>query len=77
MYIFSGKNVHLIIVSFIVYIFVNMTENMIHYNIGRRNKDEKAEFVLPSGPEFLTIFIVMIVFAGIQGFLTIFFNTVK
>ena len=54
-----------------------MTENMIHYNIGRRNKDEKAEFVLPSGPEFLTIFIVMIIFAGIQGFLTIFFNTVK
>ena len=77
MYIFTGKNVHLIIVSFIVYIFVNMAENMIHYNIGRRNKDEKAEFVLPSGQEFLIIFIIMIVFAGIQGFLTIFFNTLK
>jgi hypothetical protein len=77
MYIFTGKNVHLIIVSFIVYIFVNMFENMIHYNIGRMNKDEKADFELPSGPEFLTIFIVMIIFAGIQGFLTLFFNRLK
>jgi hypothetical protein len=71
MYIFTGKNVHLIIVSFIVYIFVNMTENMIHYNIGRRNN---LNFEWPTGPEFLLIFMVMITFAGIQGFLTFFFN---
>lgn len=71
MYILTGKNVQLIIVSFIVYIFVNMTENMIHYTIGRRNN---LNFEWPTGPEFLLIFIVMITFAGIQGFLTFFFN---
>ena len=77
MYIFTGKNVHLIIVSFIVYIFVNMTENMIHYNIGRRNQNKNMEFRLPNGPEFVIIFIVMIIFAGLQGFLTLFFNNLK
>ena len=74
MYIFSGKNVHLIIVSFVVYIFVNMTENIIHYNIGRRNN---MNFELPTGSEFVLIFMVMITFAAIQGLLTLFFNNVK
>lgn len=77
MYIFTGKNVHLIIVSFIVYIFVNMTENMIHYNIGRRNQNQNMDFQLPTGSEFVIIFIVMIIFAGLQGFLTLFFNNLK
>lgn len=71
MYILTGKNVQLIIISFIVYIFVNMTENMIHYNIGRRNN---LNFELPTGPEFILIFMVMITFAAIQGLLTLFFN---
>jgi len=43
MYILSGANIHLIIVSFIVYIFVNMFENTIHYNIGRMNVDSTAK----------------------------------
>lgn len=75
MYIFTGKNVHLIIVSFIVYIFVNMTENMIHYNIGRRNIN--MDIQLPTGSEFVLIFMVMITFAAIQGLLTLFFNNLK
>lgn len=75
MYIFTGKNVHLIIVSFVVYIFVNMTENMIHYNIGRRNIN--MDFQLPTGSELLLIFMVMITFAAIQGLLTLFFNNLK
>ena len=77
MYILTGKNVHLIIVSFIVYIFVNMVENMIHYNIGRRNLNQSVNFDLPTWQEFLLIFIVMITFAGIQGLLTFFFNNIK
>lgn len=75
MYIFTGKNVHLIIVSFVVYIFVNMTENMIHYNIGRRNIN--MDIQLPTGSEFVLIFMVMITFAAIQGLLTLFFNNLK
>lgn len=75
MYIFTGKNVHLIIVSFVVYIFVNMTENMIHYNIGRRNIN--MDIQLPTGSEFVLIFTVMITFAAIQGLLTLFFNNLK
>ena len=77
MYILTGKNVQLIIISFIVYIFVNMTENMIHYNIGRINQNQNMDFQLPTGSEFVIIFIVMIIFAGLQGFLTLFFNNLK
>jgi hypothetical protein len=77
MYIISGKSLHLIIVSFIVYIFVNMVENMIHYNIGRGNLTQSINFDLPTWRELLLIFIVMITFAGIQGLLTFFFNNIK
>jgi hypothetical protein len=77
MYVLSGANVHLIVVSFIVYIFVNMIENTIHYNIGRMNVDSNAKIELPTKIDFIKIFIVMITFASIQGFLTYYFNKIK
>jgi hypothetical protein len=73
MYIISGASFHIIAISFLVYIFVNLFENMIHYNIGRfSNKDTKLE--LPSKKDFIKIVIVMCVFALIQGLLTSYFN---
>ena len=77
MYILSGANIHLIIVSFIVYIFVNMFENTIHYNIGRMNVDSTAKIEIPTKEDLIKIFIVMIIFAAIQGFLTYYFNKIK
>jgi hypothetical protein len=72
MYILSGPNLHLIVVSFCVYIVVNLFENLIHYNIGRfSNKETKIE--LPTKNDFLKIIIVMSAFALLQGLLTYWF----
>ena len=73
MYIISGASFHIIAISFLVYIFVNFFENMIHYNIGKfSNKETKLE--LPNKKDFIKIAIVMCVFALLQGLLTYYFN---
>lgn len=73
MYIISGASLHIIVISFLVYIFVNLFENMIHYNIGRfSNKETNIE--LPSKKDFIKIVIVMCIFAFLQGLLTSYFN---
>lgn len=74
MYIISGASFHIIAISFFVYIFVNLFENMIHYNIGRfSNKETKLE--LPNKKDFVKIVVVMCVFALLQGLLTSYFST--
>jgi hypothetical protein len=73
MYILSGASIHIIAISFFVYIFVNFFENLIHYNIGRFS-DKETKLELPSKKDFIKIVIVMFIFALIQGFLTSFFN---
>ena len=76
MYITSGASFHIIATSFFVYLFVNLFENLIHYNIGRfSNKETKLE--LPSKNDLLKIVIVMCVFALLQGLLTSYFNSQK
>ena len=75
MYIISGANFHIIAISFFVYIFVNLFENMIHYNIGRFSMKE-TNLKLPSKKDFIKIFMVMCVFALLQGFLTNCFNNI-
>ena len=73
MYIISGASFHIIAISFLVYLFVNLFENLIHYNIGRfSNKETKLE--LPSKKDLFKIVLVMCVFALLQGLLTYYFN---
>ena len=73
MYIVSGASLHIIAISFLVYIFVNLFENMIHYNIGKfSNKETKLE--LPTKKDFIKIVVVMCIFALLQGVLTSYFN---
>jgi hypothetical protein len=68
--LFNSSNIHVVYASFIAYIFVNLFENLIHYNIGRfSNKDIK--FVVPTKKDWLKIILVMVIFAIIQGLLTI------
>ncbi len=68
MFLLSGK-FHIIIISFFVYMFVNLVENLIHYNIGKfSNKETKLD--LPSEKDWVKIGVVMCVFALIQGLLT-------
>jgi hypothetical protein len=73
MYITSGASLHIIAISFFVYIFVNFFENMIHYNIGRFSNKE-TKFELPNKKDFIKILVVMCIFALIQGLLTSYFN---
>lgn len=73
MYIISGASIHLIIISFFVYLFVNLFENLIHYNIGRfSNRETRLE--IPTQKDWIKIIIVMCVFALLQGLLTYWFN---
>ena len=73
MYVISSSNMHLIIVSSFVYVFINLIENLIHYNIGRfSNKDTKLE--LPTKKDWLKIIVIMCIFAILQGILTYYFN---
>ena len=73
MYIISGASIHLIIVSFLVYLFVNLFENLIHYNIGRFS-DRETKIEMPTQKDWIKIAVVMVVFALLQGLLTYYFN---
>jgi len=73
MYIIKDKRIHLIFISFCVFIFINLIENLIHYNIGRHH-DKNLFFNFPSYNDWFKIIITMIIFALLQGFLTVFFN---
>lgn len=73
MYIISGASIHLIIVSFLVYLFVNLFENLIHYNIGRFS-DRETKIEMPTKKDWIKIVVVMCVFALLQGLLTYWFN---
>lgn len=75
MYILSGASFHIIAISFFVYLFVNLFENLIHYNIGRFS-GKKTKFELPDKKDLIKIVVVMCVFALLQGLLTYYFNKV-
>jgi hypothetical protein len=64
---------HLITVSFLVYLFVNLFENIIHYNIGKFT-DRETKIDIPTRKDWVKIIIVMCTFALIQGLLTYVFN---
>ena len=71
MFILSGK-IHIIVISFFVYIFVNLMENLIHYNIGKFSNKE-TKFDLPSKKDWVKIVVVMCLFALLQGLFTYYF----
>jgi hypothetical protein len=73
MFIFSGASLHIIAVSFFIYLFINFFENLIHYNIGRFS-DKETHLELPSKQDFIKIVVVMFFFALLQGLLTYYFN---
>jgi hypothetical protein len=51
---------------------MNIIENVIHYNIGKTSNAE-FEFSNPTIADWKKIIITMILFAFLQGFLTIYF----
>ena len=71
--LYHQKNTfHLFIISFIVFAILNIIENVIHYNIGKTSNAE-FEFSNPTRIDWKKIIITMIIFALLQGFLTMYF----
>ena len=71
--LYHQKNTfHLFIISFIVFVILNIIENVIHYNIGKTSNKE-FEFSNPTIIDWKKIIITMIIFALLQGFLTMSF----
>ena len=73
MYNSSKSSAHLILISFTVYLFVNLFENIIHYNIGKFS-DRETQIDIPTKKDWFKIIVVMCVFALLQGLLTYVFN---
>jgi len=73
MFIVSGASIHLIAISFFVYLFVNLFENLIHYNIGRFS-DKETKLEMPTKKDWIKIAGVMCAFALLQGLLTYFIH---
>ena len=68
------KGLHLVIVSFMVFIILNIIENYIHYNIGRNRDSQYIEFSAPTITDWLKIIIAMICFAILQASFTYLFD---
>ena len=66
---YKSSSFRLLIISFCVYLFVNMFENLIHYNIGKHSNSE-LKFEIPTEGDWTKIVAVMFTFALIQGTLT-------
>ncbi len=71
--LYTWRSKRLILISFIVYIFVNTVENVIHYNIGKSSNKE-VKMNIPTKKDWIRIIIVMCTFALLQGLLTFYFN---
>ena len=71
--LYHQKNTfHLFVISFIVFAILNIIENVIHYNIGKTSNVE-FEFSNPTLIDWKKIIVTMIIFALLQGFLTMYF----
>ena len=64
---------HLFITSFIVFLILNVFENLIHYNIGIHSDDNDIKVNLPTQRDWIRIIITMFVFAFFQGFFVLLF----
>jgi hypothetical protein len=63
------------LISVFVFLFVNLLENLIYYNIGynanEKQEEDEKKVVLPTTQDWVRIIMVMILFAILQGFLTL------
>ena len=64
---------HVFVMSVIIFLVLNVFENLMHYNIGKINNNSKEKtqyFQLPGVYDALRMVTVMAVFALLQGILT-------
>lgn len=69
---------HLFRNTFIIFIILNIIENIIHFSIGRdsafKSKDYRINVELPSGLDLAKFIFIMILFATLQAGLTTYFD---
>lgn len=78
---FKSGTIHIFVFSFLVFIVLNVIENVIHYNIGKyhdaaTNGKSVAgfHFTNPSQTDWVRIVVIMLIFAVLQGFFTTYFS---
>jgi hypothetical protein len=79
---FKSGTIHIFVFSFIVFIVLNIIENVIHYNIGKFHEDKGAgnhgiagfHFTNPSNTDWARIIAIMFIFALLQGLFTSYFS---
>jgi hypothetical protein len=67
---FKKRRLHVFYISFVIFIFLNVVENYIHYNIGHHPEAKAIILTSPSLVEWTKIILVMLLFAFLQGFFT-------
>lgn len=60
----------MMLATFIVFIALNLIENLIQYSIGRTTDEKTIEWTSPTGIDWARIVIVMIIFAILQAVLS-------
>jgi len=81
---FKSGTLHIFVFSFLVFIVLNIIENVIHYNIGKfhdgngnRNGAGAVagfHFTNPSDTDWVRIVVIMFIFAVLQGVFTSYFS---
>ena len=67
---FTKGKFHIFIISVVVFIVLNLLENVIHYSIGRHHGDLVVSIAAPSPTDWARIIGIMIIFAVLQGVFT-------
>jgi hypothetical protein len=78
---FKPGTIHVFVFSFMVFIVLNVIENVIHYNIGKFHNGVNGvnyftgyHFTNPSRTDWVRIIVIMLVFAFLQGAFTSYFS---
>jgi hypothetical protein len=74
---FKKGTLDIFVFSFLMFIVLNLIENVIHYNIGKYHDAKNGggvHFTNPSNKDWVRIIVIMLIFAVLQGFFTSYFS---
>jgi hypothetical protein len=77
---FKKGTLDIFVFSFLIFIVLNVIENVIHYNIGKYHNSTNGggvaglHFTNPSNTDWVRIIVIMLIFAVLQGVFTSYFS---
>lgn len=77
---FKKGTLDIFVFSFLIFIVLNIIENVIHYNIGKYHNSTNGggvaglHFTNPSNTDWVRIIVIMLIFAVLQGVFTSYFS---